>query len=143
MKKIIPILAVFLFSIMGVYAATDTLISGIIYDMENNPINEANVVVTCFHDGSSTEDETYTLENGRYSVIFPDEFCTGGDIVEIYAEKEGVGSGTARGVVNPDKTANLNVSFINLQIPEFGLIGGAIAILGSGIGFLTLRRKHN
>jgi len=143
MKKLLTILAIFLFSIVGVFAADQTLVAGHIYDMENNPIDNAYVRVTCYHNEIPTIQDTYTLENGAYSVLFSDRDCTGGDNVEIYAEAEGIGSGTAWGVVNPDKTAELNVSFVNLSIPEFGLIGGVIGILGSSAGFLFLRRKHN
>jgi hypothetical protein len=140
MKKIYPILILGLVLFAGSVFAAQTLVIGQV-KYNDNPVNEANIEVTCHHLEQTFTQETQTGQNGRYSVLYPTRECDAGDTVEVTAEKKGI-SATGSAVVNPNKIGMLNLAMINFNVPEFGWIAATVALLGSGIGFLVLRRKQ-
>jgi hypothetical protein len=59
--------------------------------------------------------------------------------VKVTAEKNGktgVATGTVQGI-----TTKLNLAIVNVQIPEWGLIG-AITAGGAGIGMIAFMRRR-
>jgi hypothetical protein len=125
------------------YPANSALIAGKIY--QNNYadiVSGATVNVTC---GTKTISTT-SLSDGAYVAKFStiSDNCDIGANVTVYAEKIGVGSNSATGVINDGSGLNLDINFgvvnVNL-IPEFSLIVGAITIMGAMIAFFVIRRK--
>ncbi len=132
--------------LVGVSADSETIVAGKIYetdDMTGPVVSGADVTVDCYHDGDSSPntEETTSADNGAYGVGFDEDECDDEDEVIVTATKDGM-SGSKSGNVTGDFIGDLNVAIINVSIPEFSAIAASIALIGSGIGFLVLRKKR-
>jgi len=95
----------------------------------------AMVTVTC--KGNTQGDTTDGF--GSYLVTFSTADCPFGSTVKVVAQKggeSGVASGTVTGV-----TTKLNLAIVNVEIPEYGLLG-ALAAGGAGIGLIAVTRRR-
>ncbi len=123
-----------------------TIIDGVIYqDSITNPIGGADVQVTCHHNGNDYSQSTTSDEDGHYAIEFKPNKCDYGDDVTVYAQKEslvGVDEGNVDILLSSSCKLKLNIGIVNVPlVPEFGLIGGMIAVLGSLGIFFVVRKK--
>jgi hypothetical protein len=142
MKKAILGLVIGVFASLGVATASagatppQTDITGVI---TANSVAVAGASVTVLCDGNTLMDTTDA--HGSYLAVFPIADCAFGSTVKVTATKgghSGVASGTVQGI-----TTKLNLSIVNVSIPEYGVIG-AIAAGGIGMGaFVFARRRTN
>lgn len=109
--------------VTGVITANQTAVAG------------AEVTVTC---NGKTEMDT-TDANGSYLVVFSNTDCVFGSTVKVVAKKDGM-SGVATGTVH-GITTKLNLAIVNVEIPEYGLIGAAISA-ATGLGFIAYMRRR-
>ena len=117
-------------------ADAETVINGIVsYDPEgNDPAADVEVDVFC----NGYDDSDMTDENGYYFVVFGPGECP----LESYVEAC-VGDMCNDGIVTTCFDENpINILGIDIIIPEFGLIAGAVAAAGAIAGFVFLRKKH-
>ncbi|MGV8086874.1 MAG: carboxypeptidase-like regulatory domain-containing protein [Candidatus Woesearchaeota archaeon] len=138
MKKIIlAIMAIFVLAIAGAVSAVPmTMVSGEVLDAENNPVIGVSVDVTCTHNGTDTTKNVVTDDLGEYYAFFGSDECNTGDAVIAQTE----GSEDQEGIVSYDNDCRVNTLKLNLQIPEFGVIAGAVALV-AGLGIIAYRRK--
>ncbi len=121
--------------------ANITTIRGQILDDEGQPFKFAKVQVNC--DGKTQN--SITSGQGKYIAIFAGNNCGIGDPVTVTATKDGK-SGSSTGIVQNRRDGrivdvNFSVVSFNINVPEFGLLPGAIAALGSAGAFLAIRRR--
>jgi hypothetical protein len=119
----------------GVNAAPPaTEVTGVITE-SSVAVANASVAVLC---NGHTETDT-TDAYGSYRVLFASSDCPFGSTVKVTAQKSGksgVASGTVQGI-----TTKLNLAIVNVSIPEYGLIGAALA--GSaGVGMIAYTRRR-
>jgi hypothetical protein len=139
MKKVITgLFAAALISVstvVGVSAApAKTDVTGVITD---NSVAVAGAMVTVLCNGNTETDTTDA--QGSYLVTYPSAQCPFGTTVKVTAVKggkSGVSSGTVSGI-----TTKLNLSIVNVSIPEYGLIGTLMAG-GAGLGALAYMRRR-
>jgi hypothetical protein len=116
--------------------AAQTDVTGVI---TANSVAVAGATVKVLCDGTTLMDTTDA--HGSYLAVFPIAQCAFGETVKVTATKggySGVATGTIQGI-----TTKLNLSIVNVAIPEYGVIG-AFTAGGAGIGLLALaRRRHN
>lgn len=130
---------------MASIGGSRTLVNGIIYYADNDkPVNGADVVVECNHNNGvskKTEGPVKSESDGSYFVIFNQYYCDEEDIITVTATK-GQLTGTNIGVVHDKIVRSLDVAVVNVPlVPEFGIIVGAITILGALGVFFVVRRK--
>ena len=135
------ILGLFVISMVSIVSAK-TLVAGKIYNEDySKVIGGAEVTVTCDPSSVITTNPVIISEaDGTYAVEFyenPME-CTDGDMVTVYAEKDEM-SGTETGEVK-DLGLTVDLAIINVTIPEFGLIIGALTLL-CAVGIFAFVRR--
>jgi len=141
MKKVVLGLLVAVFAAVGVTSASasaappQTSVTGVVTE---NHMSVAGAAVSVLCDGHTETDTTNA--QGAYLVNYPAADCPFGSTVKVTATKSGK-SGTASGTVE-GKTTKLNIAIVNVEIPEYGLIGALIAG-GTGVGFIAYRRRQN
>jgi hypothetical protein len=145
MKKILfAIMALFVLALVGTVSATVaptlTVISGTVYEADNTTIvANAAVTVTCTHASVDYVRTATSAVSGSYGVVFPVSQCAVGDSVLVEAVK-GSADGSNTGTVDHTGRCLVNTGIINVSIPEFGVIAGAIALIGA-LGIFVYRRK--
>jgi len=142
MKKALLGLFIAVFASVGIASGTagatppQTDVTGVI---TANSVAVAGASVTVLCNGNTLMDTTDA--HGSYLTVFPIADCPFGETVKVTATKggpSGVASGTVQGL-----TTKLNLSIVNVSIPEYGLIG-AIFAGGAGIGAIAfMRRRQN
>jgi hypothetical protein len=112
-------------------------VSGEIITNDNieQPVDGATVDVYC----NSNLLSTTSLPDGSYAVKYVDCACKWGDSVTVTATK-GSATGSNTGTVNWD-FAEVDISVVNVSIPEFGVIAASVAMIGA-LGGLVLFRRH-
>lgn len=117
-----------------------THVSGQVTGPDGKPFKDADIVIIC--DGQT--DNTKTRGNGNFNKIFIGKnTCEAGDTVTVTATKDGV-SGSGSGIVvsrRDGRFVDVNFSVINFSVPEFGLLTGAVALIGSAGTFYALRKR--
>jgi hypothetical protein len=103
-----------------------------------NPVKNAVVSVTC---GSTTK-KAHTDASGAYLVVFNIKKCPIGSTVTVTASKKHVGTGSNSGPVTSGGTDKLNVAFVSVSLPEFGLVTAGAATLVGGAAFAVVRRRQ-
>jgi hypothetical protein len=147
MKKIIfAIMALMVLGLVSnVSAITPAAVTGTIYDFDNvTIISGATVTVDCDDNIETTTSDT----DGTYYVIFDSLDCTFDAPVTVTATSvEGSGSTTSSMCteavyVEGSKVSgcDIPVGYVDVTIPEFTVIGGAIVLL-AGLGIVAYRRK--
>ena len=118
----------------------ETWISGTVYNSEGTPVNGGSVNVTC---GSTTK-VAIIDGSGNYAKTFTQVECKAGDTATATASTSD-GSGSSSEVVQNTVVngpiVDLDIAVIDINVPEFGLIGGALTGLASIGGYLALRAK--
>jgi hypothetical protein len=124
---------------IGASIATDVL--GTIYNAnDNSPIDGASVTVHCLHNGTSNTGTTTSDAYGYYSVLFDKSKCGLHDSLTVDATKGSL-SGSNTGTVT-DTVVTWNIGVVNVPlVPEFGVVAGALTILGALGTFFVVRRK--
>jgi len=139
MKLYISFIVVLLLS-ASVMAAPSTSVSGTVKDGNNQGVIGATVTVNCEHQGINTTKVVQTDNTGAYYAFYPSLKCNVADNVYISAEKDGQ-SNVGQGIIAYDQTCKINTAFIDITIPEFGLVGGAVILAGLVVGVTLLRKK--
>jgi hypothetical protein len=107
-------------------------------------VGNATVTVECTHGGTihtliTTSD--CNGDGGQYEVFYPETNCANDDLVEVTAEKDGA-TGSNSDFMGPQQIQiDVGIEPCEAEVPEFSAIAAGIALVGSGIGFLALRRK--
>lgn len=140
-KKLVAGLGVGIFSISilataNASAATlgHTDVTGVVTEQQV-ALPGADVSVLC--NGQTLTDTTDSY--GSYLVSFLSTDCPFGSTVKVTAQKNGmsgVSSGTVRGV-----TTKLNLAIVNVEVPEYGLIG-SLAAGSAGLGMAAYMRRR-
>lgn len=112
-----------------------TIIKGTVTDSNNAPVNGGSIVVNC---GSATKNATIG-SNGKYSVTFTKAECKNGKPADATANT-GSGSGSNSGTVNASVYV-LNIQVLNIDVPEFGVVGGAVSGLVSMVGYVLMKSR--
>jgi hypothetical protein len=140
-QKIVTLLAIVVAS-TGLVTTTvgaeppATEVTGVITENQV-AVDGASVTAKC--NGNTQTDTTDAY--GSYRVLYAAADCPFGSTVKVTAQKggkSGVASGTVQGI-----TTKLNLAIVNVSIPEYGLIGGALAaVAGMGAIVYTRRRQE-
>lgn len=139
-KRVIGLaVGIFTISVLGpanVNAATPghTDVTGVVTH-QHMALANASVNVLC--NGQTLTDMTDS--HGSYLVSFLATDCPFGSTVKVTGQKDGmsgVSSGTVRGV-----TTKLNLAIVNVEVPEYGLVGG-LAASGAGLGMIAYLRRR-
>ncbi|HIH32501.1 TPA: hypothetical protein HA235_07390 [Candidatus Woesearchaeota archaeon] len=141
MKKLFVILIMF-FALGVMFASAEapaTLVYGLIDDGEGNPVAGVDVSVTCTHDSVDTTKDVASNGAGNYYAFFSPLECDDGDYVKVYAEL-GQATGEDDGIVSYGD-CQINTALVNVTIPELGVIGAGIALVGAIAGFAILRNR--
>jgi len=129
MKKILIIaMAIFAIALMGAVSATVplTMVSGKVVDASNVAVVGTGVDVKCTHLGVDTIKTVTTDSTGMYYAFFNSLECNTGDTVKAHTS----GADDTTGIVAYSRTCKINTLKLDLQIPEFGVIAGAVALVG-------------
>ena len=115
-----------------VKATAPTVVNGHVYAADGiTPLPGVEVTVEC---DEEVEVDTTNAE-GFYVVEFF-EGCDLGDIVTV----------SAGGVSEEDTVADFivekNLVYVNLTVPEFGILGALAALAGSAVLFTVIRKKN-
>lgn len=139
-KKILSGMLIAVFVVAGTASAKvgaeppTTAVTGVVTKNQTAVAN-ADVSVQC---NGHTEMDT-TDNKGSYLATFAAADCPFGSTVKVVAKKggeSGVASGTVQGV-----TTKLNLSIVNVEVPEYGLIS-ALTAGGIGIGLIAYMRRR-
>ncbi len=118
-----------------------TWVSGTVYSQSGTPVNGGTTSVNC---GGIVKTAAINAD-GSYAVSFTQEECSAGDTASATANtSEGSGSNSAP-VENTSVNGpivDLDVAVIDITVPEFGVIGGALTGLASVGGYLVMKAKH-
>jgi hypothetical protein len=142
MNKLFALTMVFALLVVGMVAAVPigtTYVTGQVTDNSNNPVSNVTLSIIC----NSEITTAITDGSGDYLVGLNDPTCGPGATAYVTA--------TAYDVTNSGKVCNgpnkddpqcegINLALVNLQIPEFGVIAGAVALIGA-LGIFAFRRK--
>lgn len=139
-STIAGVVATLAFPLSAFAQVSGTFVQGFVYDTthSNAPVANASVFVKC----NNTTQTVATNSLGKYAATFSLSDCNDGDSIHVSANKNqlaGSGVGTVSNVVT-----NINVGVVNVfvsQVPEFGMLTGALALLTTGGSFFALRRK--
>ena len=143
MKKVI--LAMLFSSILltmatAASAATLTVVSGTITYANSSIVDNAQVTVTCEHMGANTTKVVMSGVDGKYYAFYPALNCDTSDTVWVMADKDGA-QGMNSGLVSYNKQCKINTALIDVQIPEFGVMAGGIALVGALAGLTVIRKR--
>ena len=151
MKKFILLSLISFFFIVFAKSATPTFacyncdhvptyVAGSVRDQDHKLVKGAQVTVVCAHGGQSNTKSTTTNNFGLYEVSYTYTQCDEKDHVTVTASKNGQ-TGTNYGIVRELKCI-MDIALINIiLVPEFGLLTGALAMLGSVGAFLKFRKS--
>lgn len=118
-------------------SSSTTRVRGNVYDQVNGvPINGLSISVTC----NGITKTGNTDSNGLYVVDFTKAECDKFDPVSATGSFNGEVLNKSV-LVSSVNTATMDFDFGLVAVPEFGLIQGAMAAVGSGIAFLGLKRR--
>jgi len=93
---ILPILVLFLIGIVS----AETLVGGKIYSSDfTNPTANADITISCEHNGQTYSRSISSLGDGTYAIEFLETECNETDIVKVTATK-GDFSGDSQGTIN-------------------------------------------
>ena len=161
MKTTLMIVVLLIVSTIGAVTAQEiptykTWIVGKVYDSNwNYEISGANVSVTCIREGTPTTHRILSGDknldgiingseesDGSYLIEFNYNECRLDDPISVLGFKNGVGEGIGDGVNSKMVTLDLALGVSNIAlIPEFGVIVGALTLIGAVGLFFIVRRK--
>lgn len=145
MKKVMAFVLIGMFVLSLGLVSAKTMISGVIYNADyTEKIANASVTVTCDHNGDIGVQNTESLADGIYGVIFNEtgsNSCNNGDILTVYAEKGSL-TGIQSGEIRENFMGDWDVGIVNVPlVPEFGFYMGMLTIL-SAVGIFFVVRKE-
>jgi hypothetical protein len=127
-----------------------TVVDGTIYQAggnpNDNPIEGADVVVTCKHGGVNyTSAVVQSDDEGHYAVNFPANQCDLDDEVTVSASLGEI-SNEEQGEIEYSFSygcrCRVNIGVVDVPlIPEFGILLGGLTIAGALIAFFVIRRQ--
>lgn len=133
MKLLMTLMALILLTMSFAAADTPLLVNGHVYQQGTSiGVPNVNVTVTC----NSVSLWDMTDAQGVYVVEFFSG-CGVGDTVNVCAGDNNCETGTVISIPRFTK----NIAYVNLEIPEFGLIAASVALAGAVAGFVFLRKK--
>ena len=136
MKKLILMFAILLIS-MSLARATLTVVDGTVYSgptTASAPVVGVTVDVECLDTGSTSSAVT-TDPEGEYLTAVE---CEIGDTVESC-----VGAICNDAEVTDTLVQELNIVGVDIfNVPEFGVLAAIAALAGSGILFMTIRKRN-
>ena len=118
------------------------MVEGRVYDVyDNSSIGNANVVVTCNHNGSEFVRTFDTCPvTGRYAVFFSKNECAYGDFLEVSAVS-GELHGYGTGFVDDYDGLLLDIGIVHVpMVPEFGFVIGVMTFFSAVGVFFFVRR---
>ena len=125
-------------------APSGTIIEGTVYDISSgNPVavSGATVNITC-----NEQSKTVTTGgNGQYYAVYTISTCPLGASFSVTAGKENLGGAENGTVDNRFESLDINIGHANIfmtQVPEFGIVTGAMALLTSGGSLFAFRRMR-
>ena len=111
-------------------------VTGTVYDQAHNNVSGATVTVIC---NNVTESTTSNID-GDYYVTFAPGICYFNDPVTVNAVK-GSASGSNEGNMCSGEDCEIPVALVDVTVPEFGVIAGAVALIGA-LGIFVYKRKN-
>ena len=142
-KTIFAIMALMILGlVVSVSAITPATVTGYVYGADHTtPVEGATVTATCNgHAATAVSSDA----DGSYYVIFDSAVCGFNAPVTVTAVKDGqngVGNGfTCALSENKDTDCEIPVALVDVSIPEFGVIAGAVALVGA-LGIFLYRRN--
>lgn len=120
--------------------ATTTRVRGNLYDMDNGGAAIGGVPVTVNCNGNVQN--TSTNGSGLYVVDYPAAQCPAFTAVSASATFNGQPQSQTVYVADVNR-ATLDFYFGASSVPEFGMIPGLVAAVGSGAAYLGFRRKFS
>jgi hypothetical protein len=122
---------------IGFVSALNTQVLGTVYDASHNPVIGADVSVNC-NDVLKT---TTTALDGTYLVSYSKVVCGFNAPVHVVATKDDqTGENDGLTCASVDDCEGIPVALVDVTIPEFGVIAGAVALIGA-LGIFMYRRK--
>jgi len=120
------------------FAAALTVINGQVTN-NGHGVSGAKVTIICDNNAKHTT----TDPNGFYTVTFSAAKCPNGATAYGTATK-GKKGGDSQAKVKPffEGDTSLNIGVVNIALPEFGAIAGALALVGAAGAFLVTRRRE-
>ena len=127
----------------------NTIVEGRIYFEENNKsAGDADVTVTCYHNGASytnkIDSANWGFLKGTYFTMFPQSKCIAGDKVIVSATKGSLAGSNTGTVIDwvTQKCLDIDLALINVPlVPEFGVFVGALTLLSAVGIFFMIRKK--
>lgn len=111
-------------------------VAGTIYDGSHNNVSGATVTVTC----NGVNESTTSNVDGDYYVTFAPGVCYFNDDVFVNAVK-GSATGSNEGNMCSGEDCEIPVALIDVTVPEFSVMAGAVALIGA-LGIFVYRRKN-
>jgi hypothetical protein len=138
MNKTIILTMVFALLVVGmVSAAGPALVTGTVTDGSSVPVSGATVSITCMSESATTSTDV----SGNYIAQLNNPSCIAGSIAYVTATKDGqTGHNSGAVCAIGEEGCDINVAFVDVQIPEFGLIAASVAVVGA-LGIFIYRRK--
>jgi len=116
--------------------AASTTVTVTVYDSNGDPVYNANVLITCEGDTN----EGVSQNDNNYHRTFGNNKCDPGENVTVSVEGPNGETGIGQGVMGQDEL-NLVINLTpNVSVPEFGMLPGLIAAIGSAGAFLKFRK---
>jgi len=115
-----------------------TFVTGKVTDSGNNPVIGTPVNVTCVNEKGND----VTDSSGTYMILLNDPSCAPGSTAYATATAYGVSNHglVCNGPGSNIKCDGIDLALVNIQVPEFGVIAGAVALVGA-LGIFIYRRK--
>jgi hypothetical protein len=119
-----------------------TFITGeVYYGTPDQPVEGADVLIKCKHNGITKRAKATTLEDGTYAAHFLQEECDEDDYVLVVAKKDGV-TGSDGGEVENTELRKIDIAMVDVAlVPEFGFFIGGLTVLGALGVFFVVRKK--
>lgn len=117
-----------------------TWVSGTVYNSSHVPVSGGSITVHC---GSATQVASIGAD-GNYGVSFSQTDCKAGDTASATAStSDGSGSNaaTVENTTVNGPIVDLDVAVVDITVPEFGMIGGMVTMLGAAGSYLYMRAK--
>jgi hypothetical protein len=117
-----------------------TWVSGVVYDASHTPVSGGSVTVHC-GPGSQV---VSIAGDGTYTAIFDQTVCHAGDTASgTAATSDGTGSNstTVQNTSVNGPIVDLDIAVIDISVPEFGVVGGMMSVVGASAAYLIAKSK--
>ncbi len=122
-------------------ACVPRYIQGTVSDSVGNPVSNSNVQIECTNKyGQTVSLSNITDSSGHYSIGTTNDVCKDGK--NVYASVVIADNSASETKKMTGLGITINLNFEDYQVPEFSTITALAALIGSGAGFLVLRKKN-